>query len=152
MKRNSGARVRRRQARTQDRKRQLVEIAYRLIADKGFGRLSNTASSCSSEYGQRHLTLPFPEQGSTDPGSRRLPRSRPRNQSRSRKQERAPDGARPVSMRHGSNRSVARTRWSSGSSDFRSWRRLFEPGRRTGENGKTFTLNRRSGPNSDHGN
>ena len=63
MKRNSGARVRRRQARTQDRKRQLVEIAYRLIADKGLEgfRIRQVAAAASMDNGTLHYHFPSKE-------------------------------------------------------------------------------------------
>ena len=56
MERNSGAPVRRRQARTKDRKRELVEIAYRLIADKGLEglRIRQVAAAASIDNGTLH--------------------------------------------------------------------------------------------------
>ena len=56
VKRNSGAPVRRRQARTQDRKRELVEIAYRLIADNGLEgfRTRQVATAASMDNGTLH--------------------------------------------------------------------------------------------------
>jgi AcrR family transcriptional regulator len=56
VKRNSGAPVRRRQAQTQDRKRKLVEIAYRLIADNGLEgfRIRQVAAAASIDNGTLH--------------------------------------------------------------------------------------------------
>ena len=56
MERNSGAPVRRQQARTQDRKRELVEIAYRLIADNGLEgfRIRQVAGAASIDNGTLH--------------------------------------------------------------------------------------------------
>ena len=63
MKRNSGAPVRRHQARTQDRKRELVEIAYRLIADNGLEgfRIRQVAAAASMDNGTLHYHFPSKE-------------------------------------------------------------------------------------------
>jgi AcrR family transcriptional regulator len=52
----SGAPVRRHQARTRDRKRELVEIAYRLIADNGLEgfRIRQVAAAASIDNGTLH--------------------------------------------------------------------------------------------------
>ena len=54
--RNSRAPVRRQHARTQDRKRELVEIAYRLIADKGLEgfRTRQVAGAAGMDNGTLH--------------------------------------------------------------------------------------------------
>jgi AcrR family transcriptional regulator len=56
VKRNSDAPVRRQQARAQDRKRELVEIAYRLIADNGLEgfRIRQVAAAASMDNGTLH--------------------------------------------------------------------------------------------------
>ena len=63
MKRNSGAPVRRLQARTQDRKRELVGIAYRLIADIGLEgfRIRQVAAAASMDNGTLHYHFPSKE-------------------------------------------------------------------------------------------
>ena len=56
MKRNPGAPARRQQAQTKDRKRKLVEIAYRLIADNGLEgfRIRQVAAAASIDNGTLH--------------------------------------------------------------------------------------------------
>lgn len=56
MERNSGAPGRRQHARTQDRKRELVEIAYRLIADNGLEgfRIRQVAAAARIDNGTLH--------------------------------------------------------------------------------------------------
>ena len=63
MQRNSGAPVRRHQARTQDRKRELVEIAYRLIADNGLEgfRIRQVAAAANMDNGTLHYHFPSKE-------------------------------------------------------------------------------------------
>ena len=63
MKRNSDAPVRRNQARTQDRKRELVGIAYRLIADIGLEgfRIRQVAAAASMDNGTLHYHFPSKE-------------------------------------------------------------------------------------------
>jgi AcrR family transcriptional regulator len=63
VKRNSGVPVRRHQARTQDRKRELVEIAYRLIADNGLEgfRIRQVAAAASMDNGTLHYHFPSKE-------------------------------------------------------------------------------------------
>ena len=63
VKRNSGAPVRRHQARTQDRKRELVEIAYRLIADNGLEgfRIRQVAAAANMDNGTLHYHFPSKE-------------------------------------------------------------------------------------------
>ena len=63
VKRNSDAPVRRNQARTQDRKRELVGIAYRLIADIGLEgfRIRQVAAAASMDNGTLHYHFPSKE-------------------------------------------------------------------------------------------
>src|SRR5215468_7734236 len=63
VKRNSDAPVRRHQARTQDRKRELVEIAYRLIAGNGLEgfRIRQVAAAASMDNGTLHYHFPSKE-------------------------------------------------------------------------------------------
>jgi AcrR family transcriptional regulator len=61
--RNSGAPIRRQQARTRDRKRELVEIAYRLIADNGLEgfRIRQVAAAAGIDNGTLHYYFPSKE-------------------------------------------------------------------------------------------
>ena len=63
VKRNSGAPVRRHQAQTQDRKRELVGIAYRLIADHGLEgfRIRQVAAAANMDNGTLHYHFPSKE-------------------------------------------------------------------------------------------
>jgi AcrR family transcriptional regulator len=61
--RNPDALVRRQQARTQDRKRELMEIAYRLIANNGLEgfRIRQVAAAASLDNGTLHYHFPSKE-------------------------------------------------------------------------------------------
>jgi AcrR family transcriptional regulator len=61
--RNPDAPVRRQQARTQDRKRELMEIAYRLIANNGLEgfRIRQVAAAASLDNGTLHYHFPSKE-------------------------------------------------------------------------------------------